>query len=161
MEENKQDVFGQPAEETNNLETKDAATEQTILEETTKATVIPKARTPRATRTTKKAETVVETPIAEENQEIEIDNQEGEVLIEETIYITQEQPKETKKKKSKKLKEKAKKSKAKQKAKAKKAKKAKKDKAKKAKLKAKAKEKKAKAKANKAKKNKKNKSKKK
>jgi hypothetical protein len=142
MEENKEDISGEFTPEI-----------------TTEATVSPKARKPRVSKSTKVVEPAVEIPTTEENQEVEI--------IEETIFIIEEEPKKDKKKKKNKMKEKekekAKKAKAKEKAKAKakKAKKAKKDKAKKAKLKAKAKEKKAKAKANKAKKNKKNKSKKK
>ena len=121
---------------------------------TTEATVSPKARKPRVSKPAKVVEPAIETPVAEENQEVEI--------TEETIFIIEEKTKKDKKKKKNKMKEKekekAKKAKAKEKAKAKakKAKKAKKDKAKKAKLKAKAKEKKAKAKSKKAKQNKKN-----
>ena len=56
---------------------------------TTEATVSPKARKPRVSKSTKVVEPAIESPIAEENQE---ENQEVEI-IEETIFIIEEEVK--------------------------------------------------------------------
>lgn len=127
-----------------------------IAPKTVKVVATPRPRKPRVSKSTEVAETTIEIPTAEENQEI--------IISEEPVIVINEVSKKDKKKKQNKIKEKEKEKKAKAKekakAKAKKAKKAKKEKAKKAKIKAKAKEKKAKAKAKKSKKKKSNKGKK-